>query len=136
MFFLTEPDRNRLVNLVRRPNAPESADNTRAKLVARMDEATIVALSAIPETVVTMNSIVQLIDMPSGERVIYTLVYPGDANVDQLKISVLSPLGVALLGQSEGAVVEFTAPSGTKRYVIEKVVYQPEAQLRDSGEPS
>ena len=131
--FITEPDRNRLINLLRMHNAPGSPGNSRLELVKRINDAEIVSSSAIPETIVTMNSIVRLIGIPDGASITYALVYPNDANVDRLKISVLAPLGAALLGRSEGDMVEFTVPSGTKRYLIEKVVYQPEAQLHKNG---
>lgn len=130
--FITESDRNRLANLLKRHNAQESPGHARLELLTRLQEAAIVSTSAIPGNVITMNSIVRLIEIPSGGNVTYTLVYPPDANVDRLRISVLAPLGVALLGRSEGEIVEFAVPSGTKRYFIEKVVYQPEAQLHNN----
>lgn len=128
--ILTHPDRDRLVNLLRTYNSPKplSLGNARMALQTTVSTASIVSPSAIPETVVTMNSIVSLIDLADGLIKTCTLVYPGDANVDRLRISVLAPLGAALIGRSQGEVIEYTAPAGTKQYFIQKVLYQPEAQ--------
>ncbi len=132
--LITQPDRDRLVDLVKNYNPPRALGNARMELMTRVNAATIVSPEVVPQTVVTMNSIVELIDVSNGESVTYALVYPPDANVDRLKISVLAPLGVAMLGKSEGDVVAFTVPAGTKRYLIRKVVYQPEARLHGSPE--
>jgi regulator of nucleoside diphosphate kinase len=102
--------------------------NARSALHTTVSTAAIVSPVAIPETVITMNSIVSLIDLENGLIKTCTLVYPSDANIDRLKISVLAPLGAALLGRSQGEVIEFSVPAGTKRYFIQKVLYQPEAQ--------
>ena len=127
--LITQPDRDRLVDLVKNYNPPKALGAARLELLTRVNAATIVPPAMIPQSVVTMNSVVELIEISSGEVVTYALVYPPDANVDRLKISVLAPLGVAMLGKSEGEIVAFTVPAGTKRYFIRKVVYQPEARL-------
>jgi regulator of nucleoside diphosphate kinase len=125
---LTQPDRDRLVNLLKTYTAHRALGNARSELYTVVNSADIVSPSAIPQSVVTMNSIVSLIDLTNGLIRTCTLVYPGEANVDRLKISVLAPLGAALLGRSEGESIEFTVPAGTKRFFIQKVLYQPEAQ--------
>ena len=56
----------------------------------------------------------------------YTLVYPDEANIPERKLSVLAPMGAALLGAREGQVVEFQTPGGARRLKVVKVVYQPE----------
>lgn len=127
--ILTQPDRERLVSLLK-SSRNQPALGTRAKLTEAVERATIVAPDVVPETVVTMNSIVRLIDTASGEITSFALVYPADANVDRLKISVLAPLGTALLGRSEGEIIEYAVPSGTKRFFIQKVMYQPEERFR------
>jgi regulator of nucleoside diphosphate kinase len=57
----------------------------------------------------------------------YVLVFPGDADIDTGAISVLAPVGTAILGYAKGDVVEWTVPSGIRRISIEEVLYQPEA---------
>ncbi len=81
----------------------------------------------IPANVVTMNSRVVLHDLGSGEEKTYTLVFPRNANVDTGAISVLAPVGTAILGYAAGDEIEWRVPSGTRRFRIEEVLYQPEA---------
>lgn len=57
----------------------------------------------------------------------YTLVFPQDADPVRQCVSVLAPLGMALLGGEEHAEVEWETPSGLMRMVVEKILYQPEA---------
>ena len=82
---------------------------------------------AIHRGVVTMNSKVLLEDLDNRERMTVTLVFPADANADEGAVSVLAPVGTAILGYSEGDVVEWPVPDGVRRLKIRKVVYQPEA---------
>jgi regulator of nucleoside diphosphate kinase len=65
--------------------------------------------------------------MDSGEEVIYTLTYPAEADLAEGRISVLAPVGTAILGYSVGDVVEWTVPCGIVRYKIEKILFQPQA---------
>jgi len=74
-----------------------------------------------------MNSRVTVRDMETGERSVYTLVYPEHADYREGRISVLAPLGSAMLGYRAGDVVEWEVPKGTKRMQIEEIHYQPEA---------
>jgi len=73
-----------------------------------------------------MNSKVRLKDLDSGEEVIYSLVFPNDANVAENKISVLAPVGTALIGYRVGDPIEWKVPRGLKRLKIEEILYQPE----------
>jgi regulator of nucleoside diphosphate kinase len=57
----------------------------------------------------------------------YRLVFPKDADVDAGAISVMAPVGMAILGYAVGDVVEWPVPSGSRRLSIEQVLYQPEA---------
>ena len=66
--------------------------------------------------------------MTSCETEEYTLCYPDEADVSAGKLSVLAPLGTALLGAHVGAVVEFTAPAGSRRLRIEETLFQPERE--------
>ena len=130
--MLTQPDRDRLVSLLKTHRAPGSNPSARTRLTLTIASAAIVDPTEIPEDVVTMNSIVTLIDISSGEIANYALVYPADANVDRLKISVLAPLGAAILGRAEGDIVECDVPAGTKRYFVQKVTFQPESRFRST----
>jgi regulator of nucleoside diphosphate kinase len=125
--LLTTSDHERLVRMLKSTTFPQAHGVARAQLTKAVSGAGVVERSAIPPTVVTMNSRVRLIDIKSGVTATYELVYPADANVDRLKISVLAPLGAALLGRSQGEIIEFDAYNGRRQYFIDSVLYQPEA---------
>jgi regulator of nucleoside diphosphate kinase len=91
-----------------------------------LSRARVVPSKDIPEDVITMNSRVRLIDLDSGEEMTYSLVFPGDANVDENKISVLAPIGTALIGYSVGDMIEWKVPGGLKKLKVEEILYQPE----------
>ncbi len=74
-----------------------------------------------------MNSKVALSDIDTSEEMTYTIVFPKDANIDEGKISVLAPMGTAMLGYRVGDIIEWQVPAGKRRIKIEKILYQPEA---------
>ncbi len=125
---ITEFDRERLHELIGVAEAfgNESQADLR-DLREELDRATIVSSNAIPSNVVTMNSRVLLRDEDTSEEMTYTLVFPKDANVESGSISILAPVGTAILGYAEGDVIEWPVPSGQRRIAIEKILYQPEA---------
>ena len=105
---------------------------TRAELKAlenELDRARIVAPEAIPADVITMNSRAELVDLDTGERMEFTLVFPIEANIAEGKISVLAPLGTAMLGYRVGDEFEWTVPYGLRRLKVTSVHFQPEAAL-------
>ena len=91
--------------------------------------AAIVDSSELPADVVAMNSTVWFRDVNSDEIEEYTLVYPAEADVVRDRISVLAPIGTALLGYRTGDVVQWRVPSGKRRFEIVDVV-QSVAELR------
>lgn len=93
------------------------------KLRRILERASVVRSDAVPPDVVTMNSQVALAYETTGVRRLVTLVYPADAKASLERISVLDPLGMALLGASSGKLL-------LGRLRLEKVVYQPERSLR------
>ncbi len=95
-----------------------------------LDRAHVVEPTAIPNNVVTMNSQVSLKDMETGEEKSYTLVFPSDADIEKNRISILAPIGTAILGYRTGDTVEWKVPAGTRQVRIEEVLYQPEAAGR------
>jgi regulator of nucleoside diphosphate kinase len=96
-------------------------------LVGELARAKVVSSKKVPPDVVTMNSKVVLRDVDTSEEMTYSLVFPKDADVDVGAISILAPVGTAILGYSEGDVIEWPVPSGIRRIRIEKILYQPEA---------
>jgi regulator of nucleoside diphosphate kinase len=126
--YITQLDRDRLEELIK--VAEEFDDHNRKDLQdlqEELDRAKIVKPKKVPPGVVTMNSRVLLRDVDTSEEMTYTLVFPKDADIDSGAISVLAPVGTAILGYSEGDVVEWQVPSGRRRISIEKILYQPEA---------
>ena len=96
-------------------------------LQGELDRAQILEPTAVPHDVVTMNSRVRLTDVESNEEHVYTIVFPSEASVEQRKISVLAPIGTALLGYRVGDTVKWRVPGGVKTLRIKEIVYQPEA---------
>ncbi len=127
MIHITEQDRKRLlvmmdeVIMYRHGKARHLLD-----LISELNRAKIVVAQDVPPDVITMNSKVKLLDLDTQEETIYTLVYPQDSNVDQGKISVLTPIGTALLGYSLGDIIEWPTPGGVRRLKVQELLYQPE----------
>lgn len=88
--------------------------------------ATLVPSEDVPPDVVTMNSTVRIRDVHSKEIDTYTLVYPQDADIAEGKLSILAPIGTAILGYRVGDLVRWQVPSGQVRFRIEELVFQPE----------
>lgn len=124
---LTEQDVTRLRRLIEQNASGRNAREC-AALEAELDRAEVVPPTAVPPNVVTMNSRVHFVDEQTGEEQEIVLVYPSDANVEQARISVLAPVGAALLGLAVGEFIEWPMPGGaTKRLRVVSVLYQPEA---------
>jgi regulator of nucleoside diphosphate kinase len=96
-------------------------------LQEELERACVVAPEEVPSDVVTMNSKVQVREMTSGEKTTYTLVFPDQADIEQGKISVVAPIGTAMLGQRVGDEFEWQVPAGPVRLRVDEVLYQPEA---------
>jgi regulator of nucleoside diphosphate kinase len=129
--FITDADRSRLLKFISREREFGGGNNENLEdLEQEIERACISAPQDMPRNVVTMHSKVQLRDLDSGEDVIYTLVYPAEADLSEGRISVLAPVGTAILGYGVGDVVEWTVPGGTVRYRVERILFQPEAAGR------
>ncbi len=122
---LTTRDFDRLEALLRSlppKNAPE-----RATLERELERAEVVAPEDIPPNVVTMNSTVRFSIADSEEDFRLTLVYPKDVGGESDRISVLAPIGSALLGLSVGDELDWPRPGGgMARVRVVDVLYQPE----------
>ena len=97
------------------------------KLEGELNRSKVVKSKEIPTDVITMNSKVRLKDLDTREEMIYWLVFPDDANPDQNKISILAPIGTALIGYRVGDVIEWKVPVGLRKLKVLEVLYQPEA---------
>lgn len=97
-------------------------------LLEELSRAEVVPPDQVPEGVVTMRSTVECDDEITGEHHRLTLVYPHEANVDSGHVSVLTPVGSALLGMSVGQSIDWQAPGGRAlRLRVTSIKYQPEA---------
>jgi regulator of nucleoside diphosphate kinase len=96
-------------------------------LEAELGRARVVPRSDVPPDVVTMNSTIRIRDQRSREVEEFTLVYPADSDILDGRLSVLAPLGLAVLGARAGDVIKWDVPAGVRTFKVEKVLYQPEA---------
>jgi regulator of nucleoside diphosphate kinase len=99
------------------------------QLREELDRAKIVEPENMPPGIITMNSSARCVDEKSNKEYHFTLVYPSGANVDQNRVSILSPMGSAMLGLAEGQSIEWELPGGRKlKLRVLAVTYQPEAE--------
>jgi len=126
--FITDTDRDRLEKLLLGTRQWSSRDKAHLQaLEEELDKAYTVESREIPGDVVTMRSQVRVRDMKSGAEMDISVVFPSEADSEQGKISVLAPIGTALLGYRVGDVVEWKVPGGLRRLKVERILYQPEA---------
>lgn len=126
--LITEDDMARLKGLVRQGRVAARRDQAHlAILDQELDRAEVIAAGDLSPDVVTMQSTVRVRDLDGGTSMVYTLAFPMDADIEKRRISVLAPIGTALIGYRAGDVLELATPGGTKRLHIEEVLFQPEA---------
>jgi regulator of nucleoside diphosphate kinase len=122
--ILTSLDLHRLETIL--DALPGETFPGKKELRAELDRAEIVEPQDVPSNVVTMNSKVRFA-LESGEEFCLTLVYPQDIDGSIERISILAPVGSALLGLSAGEQIEWPRPGGGMMKVrLVEVVYQPE----------
>lgn len=126
--FLTTKDVEKLRDLIREAYHTEYRGSNYLKLLAgEIEKASVVQPDQIPSNVITLNSKVRLVDQQTNEEMIYSLVFPEDADPSQGKISILAPIGTAMLGYKVGDTFEWDTPGGKRIIRVEKILYQPEA---------
>jgi regulator of nucleoside diphosphate kinase len=127
--YITEQDRRRLEKLIELSGQRDDLANYEylRRLELELERAETVAPSEVPPDVITMRSKVRVRDLDSGEELVYTLVFPTEADSGNGKISVLAPIGTAMLGYRVGSRIEWRVPSGVRRIKVEELIYQPEA---------
>ena len=123
--FITEADYEQLTRLVagRRANGIDAP--YLAELEQELERAEVLSNGQqIPPDVVTMNSTVRLRDLDSHEVREYALVFPRQSR-DINAVSVLAPIGTAILGYRVGTVIELHVPKGVRRLEVLEVLFQP-----------
>jgi regulator of nucleoside diphosphate kinase len=128
--IITQADHRRLVELTRGarldPHIGAEALAALNALDTELWSARRVSPGDVPWDVVTMNSVVRIRDLDTGEADDYELVYPTYADIERNRISVLAPIGTAILGYRIGDVIQWPVPAGVCRLRIEEILYQPE----------
>ena len=123
---LTEQDYRRLRELL--PATGRDIPPALEVLEDLLDSAEVIEPERVPRDVATMNSTVRYRDVRTGEEGEFTIVYPEDADPARGRISVLSPVGAALIGHAEGDEAELPLPHGRTRGIrILQILFQPEA---------
>jgi regulator of nucleoside diphosphate kinase len=118
-------DLERIEALLERLPANEAAQFD--ALRAELDRAEVVEPTAMPNRTVTMNSTVTFVDENNGEKLTLTLVYPAAAGAPGT-VSILAPVGSALLGLSRNQQIDWPTPDGRHcRLRVLEISYQPEA---------
>jgi regulator of nucleoside diphosphate kinase len=127
--YISEFDLKRLKELIK--VAEQFGDKRVLRYLEELDEeldrAESMKPQEIPHDVITMNSTFRLRNADTDEEMVYTLVFPGEADSAKGKISILAPIGTAVLGCKIGDNIEWEVPAGLKRFRVEGIVYQPEA---------
>lgn len=126
--YITEYDMTRLEELLAAAERFEDRDKKHLReLEEELLRGEVVAPVDVPKDVITMNSKVRLKDLDSREQIIYSLVFPNEADISQNRISILAPIGTALIGYRVGDTIEWEVPAGLRRLKVEEILYQPEA---------
>lgn len=126
--YITDKDMARLEELLEIAGEYAARDNKHLEELSReLLKAEVVESAEIPANVVTMNSQVLLLDVDTNESKTYRLVFPRDADLEQNRISILAPIGTAMIGCRVGNVIRWNAPAGERRLKIARILYQPEA---------
>ncbi len=128
LIYITNNDMKRLRELIMVAKEFGNKDKKYLRdLEDELDKGEVVNSRDIPNNIITMNSKVRLRDISTQKEMICWLVFPDDSNADQGKISILAPIGTALLGYKIGDIIEWKVPAGLTKLKVEEILYQPEA---------
>lgn len=119
---ITEEDLKRLRSLTSTLSAGSRRNGMYVRdLLGELDRAEVLAADMVPPDIIMLGSTAELEDLDSHEVMTLTLVLPHDADIEKSKISILAPIGTAMLGYSEGDTFEWRVPGGLKRMRIKRV---------------
>lgn len=97
-------------------------------LEEELEQAKVTREEKIPANVITLNRQAIVLDLDAGKKLEYVVVFPRDADVAKGRISVLAPIGAAMLGGRVGEIIEGRVPDGIRRLKIEEVRRRAETQ--------
>lgn len=128
--YITNHDQRELKELLTTQisNAEALGPHVR-KLENEIRKAMVIQDEQVNPDLITMDSHVRI--SLDGSDMELWLVYPKDADVNENKVSVLSPIGTAILGYSKGDVIQWEVPSGNTEIHIVDILYQPESAWAD-----
>lgn len=125
---LSRLDYTRIQNYITNARQAGSINISEAKnLIGELNKAKVINPEEVPGDLVTMNSIVKITFMHSQKQLQFQIVYPGQANLKENRISIFSPIATALIGYSVGSEIEWMVPTGATKIRIDEIIYQPEA---------
>jgi regulator of nucleoside diphosphate kinase len=133
--LVTQSDMQKLVKLLELRGTSQARDQQHLEMLAQeLERADVVPSEDIPADVITMHSHVRVRDLETRREIGYTLVFPDDADINENKISVLAPIGTALLGYRKGDEIEWPVPGGVRLLKVVEILYQPEAAGDEPGQ--
>jgi regulator of nucleoside diphosphate kinase len=122
---VSDADMDRLSRLVRALKHSLFRDQLQLEsLDQTLESAEVTSSERIPRDVIRMNSRIRVLDLDTGKKEPYTLVFPEHADISTSRISVLAPVGIALLGRRKRDIIEVKVPGGIRRLRIEHVLYR------------
>lgn len=121
--IVSDADMERLSRLVRALKHSLFRDQQQLELLDQtLESAEVRLLARVPRDIIRMNSSVRVFDFDTGQKEVYMLVFPEEANFSRRAISVLAPLGIALLGRKQGDIIEARVPGGIRRLRVDRVL--------------
>ena len=128
IIYITDSDMERLRGLIKTSREFHTTDETYLKeLEKELNRGKVVDSKNIPKDIITMNTKVCIKDLDTNKEEVCWLVFPTNADPNQNRISILTPIGTALLGYKTGDIIEWEVPGGIRKLKIKKILYQPEA---------
>lgn len=136
LIHITGPDMLRLRQLLAVAADGPELDRAHLEMLRQeLDWAVVVNAEETPADVITMGTLVRVRDVGTGQCHEYTLVYPWEADLALGRVSVLAPLGTALIGHRSGDDFVWAMPGVVRRLRVERVLHQPEAAQRADVAP-
>lgn len=121
--YITRTDAEKIRDLLREAEKIQyRGSHYIADLKRELERAKIVDLQDLSPDVIVMNSTAELQDIHSGETMRLTLVFPEQADVSQDRISVLAPIGAAMLGYRVGDSFEWDTPEGRRTFRVNRII--------------
>lgn len=132
--YITSDNQRRLHELLIAAESTHDRDREALQDLSReLNRAQVVPPQDMPPDVVTMHSQARILDVDTGEEMLFRLVFPDKANIEIGQISVLAPLGTAILGYRAGDTFKWRVPAGVRHLKVLEVVFQPEANERHAA---